>query len=58
MSQLKDALDRILTWLDEHDDLEFACFESLQPGLSYEEIEEKVSDVLPLCLPKEVYEIY
>lgn len=58
MSALTDALDRILSWLEEHEDLDFARFESLQPGLTYEEIEEKVADLLPFRLPKEVYELY
>ncbi|MBH8577735.1 SMI1/KNR4 family protein [Nostocaceae cyanobacterium CENA369] len=58
MSALTDALDRILCWLEDHEDLDFARFESLQPGLTYEEIEEKVIDLLPFHLPKEVYELY
>ncbi|MEH1922553.1 SMI1/KNR4 family protein [Nostoc sp.] len=58
MSRLTDALDRVLNWFEEHEDLDFAHFESLQPGLTSEEIEEKVTDLLPFCLPKEVYELY
>ncbi|MEH2120495.1 SMI1/KNR4 family protein [Nostoc sp.] len=58
MSLLTDALDRVLNWFEENDDLDFAHFESLQPGLKYEEIEEKVTDLLPFRLPKEVYELY
>lgn len=58
MSALTEALNKILSWLEEHDDLDFARLESLQPGLSFNEIEEKISDLLPLRLPKEVYELY
>ncbi|MBE9206856.1 SMI1/KNR4 family protein [Nostoc sp. LEGE 06077] len=58
MSALTDALDRILSWLEEYNNLDFARFESLQPGLKFAEIEEKVSSLLPLRLPKEVYELY
>jgi cell wall assembly regulator SMI1 len=58
MSLLTDALDRVLNWFEQNDDLDFAHFESLQPGLKYEEIEEKVTDLLPFRLPKEVYELY
>lgn len=54
MSDLTDALGRILNWLEQHrlSDISF-----LQPGLSNAEIEEKVKD-LPLQLPQEVWEIY
>jgi len=58
VSVLTEALNKILSWLEEHDDLDFARLESLQPGLSFNEIEEKTSNLLPLCLPKEVYELY
>ncbi|MEH1969991.1 hypothetical protein [Nostoc sp.] len=58
MSLLTDALDRVLNWFQDHEDLEFAHFESLELGLTYEEIEEKVTDLLPFRLPKEVYELY
>ena len=58
MSLLTDALDRVLNWFEEDEDLDFAHFESLQPGLTYEEIEEKVTDLLAFRLPKEVYELY
>ncbi|MDZ8053063.1 MAG: SMI1/KNR4 family protein [Aulosira sp. ZfuVER01] len=58
MSKLTETLDKILNWLEEHEDLDFARFESLQPGLTYKEIEQKLTDLLPLRLPKEVYELY
>lgn len=50
MSELMQALNRIL---DQRPD----CISYLQPGLTYDEIEEKVKD-LPFRLPKEVYELY
>ncbi|MEH1934323.1 MAG: hypothetical protein V7L14_11495 [Nostoc sp.] len=54
MSLLTDALDRILNWLQQKKPF-YAS--SLQPGLVYEEIEEKVKS-LPFRLPREVYELY
>ena len=57
MTDLTDALDRILIYLEEHENLNNARFESLQIGLSYEEIIEKTKD-LPFCLPREVVELY
>ncbi|QLE44261.1 SMI1/KNR4 family protein [Nostoc sp. C052] len=54
MSQLTDALDIILNWLQQNKP---SYAYSLQPGLAYEEIEEKVKN-LPFRLPKEVYELY
>ncbi len=57
MTELKDALGRILLYLEKHENLTNACFESLQLGLSYEEITEKTNN-LPFCLPREVVELY
>lgn len=54
MSELTDALDRILNWLQQHKP---SYVFSLQAGLSYQEIEEKVKD-LPFRLTREVYELY
>ncbi|OYD98753.1 hypothetical protein CDG77_04670 [Nostoc sp. 'Peltigera membranacea cyanobiont' 213] len=54
MSLLTDALDRILNWFQQNKP-SYAF--SLQPGLAYEEIEEKVKN-LPFTLPREVYELY
>jgi len=54
MSRLTEALDRIGNYLQQHAPEVFA---TLQPGLSYEEIEEIVKD-LPFRLPPEVYELY
>ena len=54
MSLLTDALDRIQNWLQQNKP---SYAYSLQPGLAYEEIEEKVKN-LPFRLPKEVYELY
>lgn len=54
MSTLTDALERILNWLRANHP---EAASSLQPGLSYEEIEAKLAD-LPFCLPQEVYELY
>jgi hypothetical protein len=58
MSLLTDALDRVLNWFQDHEDLEFAHFQSLELGLTHEEIEEKVTELLPFRLPKEVYKLY
>jgi hypothetical protein len=54
MSDLTDALGRILNWLEQHrlSDISF-----LQPGLSNAEIDELVVD-LPLRLPKDIWELY
>lgn len=57
MTELTNALDRILIYLEEHENLNNSRFESLQLGLSYEEIIEKTKD-LPFCLPREVIELY
>lgn len=57
MSTLTDALERILVWLEEHESLELARFESLQPGLTLTEIDKITAD-LPFRLPLEVYELY
>lgn len=54
ISTLTDALKRILSWLQQN---QLECAELLQPGLTTEEINEKVSG-LPFQLPKEVYELY
>jgi hypothetical protein len=54
MSTLTDALERILNWLRANYP---EAASSLQPGLSYDEIEAKIAD-LPFCLPQEVYELY
>ena len=54
MSRLTEALDRIGNYLQQHAPEVFA---TLQPGLSYEEIEKIVKD-LPFRLPPEVYELY
>lgn len=57
MTEFRNALDRILIYLEGHENLNNARFESLQLGLSYEEIIEKTKD-LPFCLPREVIELY
>lgn len=57
MTELTDALDRIIICLEENEELSFARFESLQMGISYEQIQEKIIN-LPLCLPREVHELY
>ncbi|GBE92369.1 SMI1/KNR4 family protein [Nostoc cycadae] len=54
MSELTDALDRVVNWLQRHKPLYASA---LQTGLSDEEIEEKVKD-LPFRLTREVYELY
>ena len=54
MSLLTEALERISSWLEQHQP-EIAAL--LQPGLTFEEIEEE-TQYLPFQLPKEVYEIY
>lgn len=57
MKELTDALDSIIICLEENEELSFARFESLQMGLSYEQIQDKIIN-LPLCLPREVHELY
>lgn len=57
MSDLTDALERILIYLEEHESLEYARFESLQEGLTREEIDDLTAG-LPFRLPVEVYELY
>lgn len=57
MSALTDALERILVCLEEHEPLEYPRFESLQEGLTREEIDDLTSG-LPFRLPIEVYELY
>ena len=54
MSNLRDSLENILVW-QERNRPEYAT--TFQPGLTKEEIEEKVKDI-PFKLPKEVYELY
>jgi cell wall assembly regulator SMI1 len=49
-----DSLERILDWLQQNSLSSAAEF---LPGLSFKEIEERVSD-LPFKLPKEVYALY
>ena len=38
MSELTDALNRIVNWLQKHPSEKYASINVLQPGLSYEEI--------------------
>ena len=54
MTELTNALNRILAWLEEHRP---KATEGFQPGLSSAEIEEKLSS-LPFCVPEEVCELY
>jgi hypothetical protein len=54
MSNLTNALNRIMAWLEEHSPTSILGF---QPGLSSKEVEEKIS-VLPFNLSQEVYELY
>ena len=54
MSVLTDSLNRIMQWLEENRP-DYA--ESFLPGLSDEEIREKLSNV-ELELPEEIYELY
>lgn len=54
MNKLRDSLEKILVW-QERNRPEYAT--TFQPGLTEEEIEEKVKDI-PFKLPKEVYELY
>lgn len=55
MTVLTEALDRILNFWQQHGYEEAVA--DLQPGLSYNEIEE-ISKKLPIRLPTEVYELY
>jgi len=54
MEKLRESLNRITAWLQDNKP-EYAA--NLNPGLTYEEIEEKVKD-LSFKLPREVYELY
>lgn len=54
MTDLTDALNRILAWLEKHNPISASGF---QPGLSSEIIEERLS-ALSFCVPQEVYELY
>jgi hypothetical protein len=54
MSELTDALERIFTWIREHKPTDVDRF---QPGLSLEEIREKLSQ-FPCQLPREIYTLY
>ncbi|MEM6752416.1 MAG: SMI1/KNR4 family protein [Cyanobacteria bacterium P01_C01_bin.38] len=57
MSDLTDALNRIVNWLQKHPSEKYASVDVLQPGLSYEEIDKRVAD-LPFKLPEEVSQLY
>lgn len=57
MSELTNALNRIVSWLEKHPSENYASVDVLQPGLSYEQIERRVAG-LPFKLPGEVYELY
>ncbi|MBV6621910.1 MAG: SMI1/KNR4 family protein [Rivularia sp. (in: Bacteria)] len=57
MSDLTDALNRIVNWLKNHTSEKYASVDVWQPGLSYEEIDRRVAD-LPFKLPEEIYELY
>ena len=57
MSELIDALDRIVNWLEKHPCEKYSSVDVLQPGLSYEEIKRRVAD-LPVMISEEVYELY
>ncbi len=54
MSKLINALDRIINWFQSNKP---SIINSLQPGLTIKEIEDKVKD-LPFRLTQEVYELY
>lgn len=54
MSNLRDSLENILAW-QERNRPEYVS--QLQPGLTEEEIEEKLKHI-PFRLPKEVYQLY
>jgi hypothetical protein len=55
MSVLTDAFKIISEWLEQNQPELFA---SLQPGLSFSEIEALVNILLPARLPVEIYELY
>ncbi|UBF29189.1 SMI1/KNR4 family protein [Kovacikia minuta CCNUW1] len=57
MSVLTDALERILICLEGHELLGNTRFESLQEGLTREEIDELTAE-LPFRLPVEAYDLY
>ena len=54
MSALTDTLNRIMEWLQQNNPI---CASGFQPGLSPEEIEEKLGE-LPFCVSREVHELY
>lgn len=54
MSTLTNALERILNWLQNNLLLEYASLEVLEPGLTYEEIEEMVADLSPIVVKASV----
>jgi hypothetical protein len=54
MSDITEALDRILNWLQKHRPFDVLL---LQPGLSEAEIEEIIAD-LPLRLPNDIRSLY
>jgi hypothetical protein len=54
MSELTEALESILDWLEKNNPYEFS---HLRAGLSRDEIDELVKD-LPFTVPEEVYELY
>ena len=54
MSSLTDALSRIMEWLQQNSP---TCASGFLPGLSPEEIENKLSE-LPFWVSREVYELY
>lgn len=53
-SELTNALNRILSWIERH---EPSWIEYLYPGLSKDEIDDLVRD-LPIQFPPELYELY
>ena len=54
MSALKDALDRIMAWLQGNSPI---CALDFEPPLSLEVIEETLGQ-LPFHVPEKVYELY
>ena len=54
MSALTETLERILKELQKNRP---AVASTLQPGLTYKEIQETTTN-LPFCLPSEVYKLY
>ncbi|MEG4225458.1 hypothetical protein QUA35_05595 [Microcoleus sp. N9_B2] len=54
MSALTDALNRIMEWLQQNSPI---CASGFQPGLSPEEVEEKLGEI-PFCVSREVHELY